>query len=419
MSTSGAEELVDLAVQKRAQIEDQFLLGSSARLGQLRHQPHQRCSVGQQQGREIDGSPVLSIRRDVDGDDLVQPGKRRLERQPLFGLEVGRIKSGIEVDESVSDGTRAGVHACDRILRATTSNERASLSERSKQPIQEIAHRGGMSTSDLFVTVRPFIASAVARTVRRTAYSNAELHHACSRLILFVGAETHLKLTDATVFAAPTIEKYIATLTDMTPASRGNLRSVLYRMSEVLLGTTGKGDLSYTLSAASPSEPYSDAEVAALNVWFSAQGDRQVDAAALFGLGFGTGLSSAEIVAVKPSDVEVESAGETASVVVTVRGVRHRAVVVDDAYARFVLAAWRPRQMGKWLFAPAREGAGKNLISNFVSRGASEGLRPNTQRMRATYLVRHIEAGDSVVELMRIAGVKSLDALGRYVRFVG
>jgi hypothetical protein len=33
--------------------------------------------------------------------------------------------------------------------------------------------------------------------------------------------------------------------------------------------------------------------------------------------------------------------------------------------------------------------------------------------MRATYLVKHIEAGDSVTELMRIAGAQSLDALAR------
>jgi hypothetical protein len=275
-----------------------------------------------------------------------------------------------------------------------------------------------MSTPNHFIVARPFIDSAIARCVGRTAYSNADLHHACSRLVLFVSTETDLALADNAVFAAPTIEKYIAMLTDMTPASRGNIRSMLYRMSEVLLGTTGKGDMSYALSASSQSEPYSEVEIAELNVWFSGQGDRRVDAAALLGLGFGAGLSSAEIVAVRPSDIEVEPAGEAACVAVNVRGERSSRVVIDDAYAKFVLAAWEPRQKAKWLFAPAREAAGKNLISNFVARGGSAGLRPNTQRMRATYLVRHIAAGDSVVELMEIAGVKSLDALAPYVRFV-
>jgi hypothetical protein len=71
-----------------------------------------------------------------------------------------------------------------------------------------------------------------------------------------------------------------------------------------------------------------------------------------------------------------------------------------------------------WLFSPKWAGAGKNLISNFVAPGPDVGLRPQTQRLRATYLVRRIQSGDSVVELMRIADVQSLDALARYARFV-
>jgi integrase len=276
-----------------------------------------------------------------------------------------------------------------------------------------------MTPPNHFILARPFIESAVLRCVDRTAYSNAELHHACGRLVLFVGTQPDVGLTDSAVFSAPTIEAYIATLTELTSASRGNLRSMLYRMSEVILGTTGKGDISYALSASSPSEPYSREEVALLNEWFAAQGNRQTDAAALLGLGFGAGLSSAEIVALKPSDLDVEPTAEGTLVFVHVKGLRARRVLVDHAYSKFVVAAWEARQKSKWLFAPGRNGAGKNLISNFVARGPDAGLRPNTQRMRATYLVKHIAAGDSVTELMRIAGVQSLDALARYVRFVG
>jgi hypothetical protein len=38
--------------------------------------------------------------------------------------------------------------------------------------------------------------------------------------------------------------------------------------------------------------------------------------------------------------------------------------------------------------------------------------------MRATYLASHIDRGDSMQRLMRISGVRSLDALPRYVKFV-
>lgn len=56
------------------------------------------------------------------------------------------------------------------------------------------------------------------------------------------------------------------------------------------------------------------------------------------------------------------------------------------------------RDGAEWLFCPKRKGTGKNLISNFIARGPDTGLRPTTQRMRAAYLVQHIEAGDSVKE---------------------
>jgi hypothetical protein len=68
---------------------------------------------------------------------------------------------------------------------------------------------------------------------------------------------------------------------------------------------------------------------------------------------------------------------------VNVVGARARRVLVDEDYAKFVIAAWEPRQGAKWLFAPKRTGAGKNLISNFVARGKNVGVRPGPQRMRA------------------------------------
>jgi integrase len=273
-----------------------------------------------------------------------------------------------------------------------------------------------MTPPNHFILARPFIESAVARCADHTAYSNADLHHACGRLVLFVGTEQNVELTDAIVFAAPTIEKYIATLTDMTPASRGNLRSMLYRMAEVLLGTTGKGDMSYALSASSPSEPYSAAEVSAIKGWAGKQSDaREVNVAALIGLGFGAGLSASEIAGVRVSDVERDSDG---SVHVSVTSGRYRRVQVDEQWRSEVDFALEYGSADDLFFCPKRKGTGKNLISNFIARGSDVGLRPNTQRMRATYLVKHIEAGDSVKELMRIAGVQSLDALARYVRFV-
>jgi hypothetical protein len=45
-------------------------------------------------------------------------------------------------------------------------------------------------------------------------------------------------------------------------------------------------------------------------------------------------------------------------------------------------------------------------------------VRPTSQRLRATWIVHHLDAGVPVVTLMRAAGVESLESFTRYVRFV-
>jgi hypothetical protein len=68
------------------------------------------------------------------------------------------------------------------------------------------------------------------------------------------------------------------------------------------------------------------------------------------------------------------------------------------------------RLNAEWLFALVRRGGVKNLISNLVARGPDVGLRPQTQRMRAAYLVNHIEASESVAERCLPFSGKSLAA---------
>jgi len=60
----------------------------------------------------------------------------------------------------------------------------------------------------------------------------------------------------------------------------------------------------------------------------------------------------------------------------------------------------------------------QTLISGFVDRSDTSRVHPQTQRLRATWIVRHLAAGTPVVELMQAAGVESLEAFTRYVKFV-
>jgi hypothetical protein len=73
---------------------------------------------------------------------------------------------------------------------------------------------------------------------------------------------------------------------------------------------------------------------------------------------------------------------------------------------------------GDWVFGNGRATAGKNLVTNFIAKTTTAGLAPNTQRMRATWIVNQLHAGVGAVPLMRSAGVASLEAITRYVQFV-
>jgi hypothetical protein len=109
--------------------------------------------------------------------------------------------------------------------------------------------------------------SAVVRCAGRTPYTATDLRFACLGLFRHVlNGQPGIVLTDENVFAPAAIESFIASLVNFKAASRSNLRSVLYRMSEVLLGVTAKGNSAFALPSSDPSEPYTDEESAGLEL---------------------------------------------------------------------------------------------------------------------------------------------------------
>ena len=70
-----------------------------------------------------------------------------------------------------------------------------------------------------------------------------------------------------------------------------------------------------------------------------------------------------------------------------------------------------------WTFYPDRIAGGKNMVTNFLTRHPSNHIRPNVQRMRATWIVRQLIVGAPAVQLIRDAGVRSMTALSRFAPF--
>jgi hypothetical protein len=240
---------------------------------------------------------------------------------------------------------------------------------------------------------RAFVTTAVAKCSGKTPYSDGDLSQTTSRLAAWMLEQVDLPLTNRVAFDPLTIERFITNgLPNYAPASRGNRRSILLRMSETLLGDKARRVRLTPLPPSTACAPYTEGEVAELRRWARlSTGARRKSALALVALGN--------------------------EMVVNVHGPRARSVRVEGTCAEDLALALRGLESNDWIFCSGRTAAGKNLVTNFVARTETDGTSPNSQRMRATWIVGHLNRGTAVIELMRTAGVASLEAVTRYVQF--
>lgn len=266
--------------------------------------------------------------------------------------------------------------------------------------------------------IAPFVRQAVSACEQKTPYSAGELLAASARLVHWCWQSAGLPLERDVVFRREVIAEYIAHgCPQMSRASAGNRRSQLLRMSELLLGPAHQVTRLAPMPPPDPTTPYTAAEVIALRSWADGQKTtyRQVNCHVLLGLGLGAGLSATEINDVEARHVHVDADG----VLIEVVGSRARVVQVlaewEPVLVQVASAAMRP---DLFLFRPAREKTHRNLIGNFVDKTSPGRVRATAQRMRSTWIVTHLGAGTPVKALVEAAGVDSLEALTRFLRFV-
>jgi len=269
----------------------------------------------------------------------------------------------------------------------------------------------------IWAEVREFVGAAVADSVRRTPYDEADLNNAASHLVAWTWQTAGLPLERPAVFNRDVIARFVTVgCPHVKSATRGNLRSKLLRMSEALLETKSVQRRLSPLPPSDPSIPYSATELTSLRSWASTQSTqaRRRNAEVLLAAGAGAGLSASEIGELRVRDIIIDKVG----VVLTVTGARSRHVPVLEAWAEPLAVAARSLEPCCYAFRERHRCFYPNLISNFVDRGTVLGVRPQTQRLRATWIVHHLNAGTPVGILMRAAGLESLEALTRYVQFM-
>lgn len=271
------------------------------------------------------------------------------------------------------------------------------------------AYRPTLPAED-WAAIEDYVHSVINRAEPLVTYSARELYPAVTRLVHFTRSSS-APVEDRYVFDPIHIGRFVNHhLATYNRASRNTIRARLRRVSEALLGEDAAGTFK-ALGKAEASRPYTPAELAVLDAWAWQQRtmERRTSAGALLALGLGAGLTGAEIIAARTSDIDDDS--------VTIHGGQARTVPI--------FTDWMPRvrertiflDSGGWMFRAEQHGENINLITDFVSRNGPT-VQLQARRMRATWLARHLEAGTSLKRLLRIAGLNSAEALDRVLPFV-
>ncbi|MEV7067307.1 hypothetical protein AB0N97_31585 [Streptomyces collinus] len=247
------------------------------------------------------------------------------------------------------------------------------------------------------------VGDEVRRVVRLadplTSYKARELLSALSQLALFCNGEG-LPGKAEVWLSREVIERFIAVgCPNVRESTRGNYRTRLLRLSEIVLGGECRTGKPAKLSASVLNSPYTRTELADLWGWVGGLPTDELrwGCKTLMALGLGVGLDSPEVIRVRVHDVRRSSGGGGPVVVVT-RGSRKREILCRRPWEG-VLAAAADRLdntgAAQYLFRPNSYSRGTNTVTNFLARAQPSPKVPRLVmgRLRSTWLVELFEAG--------------------------
>lgn len=262
---------------------------------------------------------------------------------------------------------------------------------------------------DVWRAVRPYVLDLAERAEPKVIYKREDLLPALSRLAAYA-FRVGYPLEDSYVLDPFSIDQFVLHHLDgYNRASRNTMRARIRRVSEAMLGPDAAATF-VALGKAQASRPYSTDEVVGLHAWARHQpsAERSSSALALLALGFGAGLTGAEIVSLRLETIEPGDGGLSVNL-------PHRRVPIIEEWQSALQQRIDFKDGHGWAFRSEQRGGNANLISDFVSRAGSVPLQ--TRRMRATWVVHHLDAGTAVRRLLTMAGMSSAEALDRYIPF--
>jgi integrase len=275
------------------------------------------------------------------------------------------------------------------------------------------------TNSDVRLTeAAQFVRSVALALEPQTSYPVARLTLVLGRYIEWARVTRGLPYAERLLFDPQVIDVFIrdqVASKKLSKSSVASYRSVLVRASEVFLPRAElvrpRGlRVSQTLA------PYTWDEVDALTVWARGQNTplKKAKAIALTSLGLGCGLHAGEILALRRGSVV--DTGD--SLVVDVASGSPRRVPMLHRFQEGFREVLADRDAEDFVFGARQRGINPNAISEFVATSAYRIVKPNTYRMRSTWVVGRLRAGVDLPTLLCAAGLDRLEKLGDYMPFL-
>lgn len=297
-----------------------------------------------------------------------------------------------------------------------SKQRRADGGERAGEVAKRIVNYTPQIPADHWAQIETFVRSAVADCYDDTPYSARVLLSVVSTYVYWCWQTAALPLERDLIFSRLRVEEFtVHSARRWSPVTRANHRSQLLRVCEALNGPDSGCRLS-PLPKSDPQAPYSATEIGSMRRWAQTQATetRRRDATVLLALGLGAGLAAGEMGLALTDDVHHDEHG----VLIHVGGKRPRSVPVRAEWEATLIEAVDTLGPARLLFRTNRAGPNRNLVTDFTHKCSPHTPGVSSQRLRGTWITGHLAARTPVVPLIEAAGVSSLEAITRYLRFL-
>lgn len=226
-----------------------------------------------------------------------------------------------------------------------------------------------------------------------------------------------IDLTYEAVFDPTVIERFIEQTPSVNPHTRGGYRSVLMAVAEELVGPQLRSYRHTPYERSLYADPYSRDELVELRSVRDHQGTeyRRLNLGVFLALGAGAGISSGEISRLRQQHI---TRGADA-IVVEAPGhdrLKPRAVPMLAEWEDLLVPALDPTLPEALVFLPRRTMVdSKNAVNEFLSHCNDMTVWPANRRLRATWVVRHLDARTPLPDLIEAAGYDSMSKFQRFL----